>query len=154
MVITTAKFHSTKPELRFWASSNPANGASKIRDGEDLWQMALAGNNSKRLSLLSHTTKTIYHHHHHHHHHQGQEDLKQTEDHWYREEKGEALKWIPFHSFVICFSKTIKLNISVLKPLKMGTRYAVNYYFFQQNIVVNSVKGLKDYLRYKSFFFS
>ena len=27
---------STKPELRFCASSNPARGVSEIRDGEDL----------------------------------------------------------------------------------------------------------------------
>ena len=38
MVITTAQFHSTKPELRFCAGSNPAGGVSEIRDGEDLWQ--------------------------------------------------------------------------------------------------------------------
>ena len=33
VVITTAQLHSTKPELRFCASSNPV---SEIRDGEDL----------------------------------------------------------------------------------------------------------------------
>ena len=38
MVITTAQLHSTKPELRFCAGSNPARGVSEIRDGEDLWQ--------------------------------------------------------------------------------------------------------------------
>ena len=38
MVITTAQLHSTKPELRFCAGSNPAHGVSEIRDGEDLWQ--------------------------------------------------------------------------------------------------------------------
>ena len=38
MVITTAQLHSSKPELRFWAGSNPARGVSKICDGEDLWQ--------------------------------------------------------------------------------------------------------------------
>ena len=38
MVITTAQFHSTKPELRFWSGSNSAGGVSKICDGEDLWQ--------------------------------------------------------------------------------------------------------------------
>ena len=37
-VITTAQLHSTKPELRFCAGSNPARGMSEIRDGEDLWQ--------------------------------------------------------------------------------------------------------------------
>ena len=38
LVITTAQRHSTKPELRFCASSNPALGVSNIRDGEDHWQ--------------------------------------------------------------------------------------------------------------------
>ena len=36
--VTTAQLHSTKPELRFCAGSNPARGVTKIRDGEDLWQ--------------------------------------------------------------------------------------------------------------------
>ena len=36
VVITTAQRHSTKPELRFCAGSNPARGVSEIRDGEDL----------------------------------------------------------------------------------------------------------------------
>ena len=36
VVITTAQFHSTRPELRFWASSNLARGMSEIRDDEDL----------------------------------------------------------------------------------------------------------------------
>ena len=40
VVITTAKLHSTKPELRFWAVSNPAHGSSEICDGEDLWQLS------------------------------------------------------------------------------------------------------------------
>ena len=38
VVITTAQLHSTKPELRFCAGSNPARGVLEIRDGEDLWQ--------------------------------------------------------------------------------------------------------------------
>ena len=38
VVITTAQFHSTKPELRFCAGSNPSCGVSEIHDGEDLWQ--------------------------------------------------------------------------------------------------------------------
>ena len=38
VVITTAQLHSTEPELRFCAGSNPACGISEIRDGEDLWQ--------------------------------------------------------------------------------------------------------------------
>ena len=36
VVITTAKLHSTKPELRFCAGSNPALSVSEIRDDEDL----------------------------------------------------------------------------------------------------------------------
>ena len=36
VVITTVQLHSTKPELRFCAGSNPAHGVSKIHDGEDL----------------------------------------------------------------------------------------------------------------------
>ena len=38
VLITTAQLHSTKPELRFCAGSNPARGVSEIRDGENLWQ--------------------------------------------------------------------------------------------------------------------
>ena len=38
VVITTAQLHSTKPELRFCAGSNPARGVLEICDGEDLWQ--------------------------------------------------------------------------------------------------------------------
>ena len=36
VVITTAQFHSTKPEFRFCAGSNPARGGLEIHDGEDL----------------------------------------------------------------------------------------------------------------------
>ena len=36
VVMATAQLHSTKPELRFCAGSNPACGVSEIRDGEDL----------------------------------------------------------------------------------------------------------------------
>ena len=35
-VTTTAQLHSTKPEIRFCADSNPVRGMSGIRDGEDL----------------------------------------------------------------------------------------------------------------------
>ena len=38
VVITTAQLHSTKPELRYCAGSNPARGVSEICDGEDLSQ--------------------------------------------------------------------------------------------------------------------
>ena len=36
MVITTAQLHSTKPELRFCAGSNPGRGELDIRHSEDL----------------------------------------------------------------------------------------------------------------------
>ena len=36
VVITTAQLHSTNPELRFCAGSNPAPGVLEIHDGEDL----------------------------------------------------------------------------------------------------------------------
>ena len=36
VVITTAKLHSLKPELRFCASSNPAHDVSEISNGENL----------------------------------------------------------------------------------------------------------------------
>ena len=38
VAITTAQLHSTKPELRFCASSNPARSVSEIRNGENLWR--------------------------------------------------------------------------------------------------------------------
>ena len=38
VVITTAQLHSTKPEIRFCAGSNPTRGMSEIRDGQDLRQ--------------------------------------------------------------------------------------------------------------------
>ena len=36
VVITTAQLHSTKPEFKFCAGSNPARDVSEIRDVEDL----------------------------------------------------------------------------------------------------------------------
>ena len=63
MVITTAQLHSSKPELRFCAGSNPARGVSEIRDVEDLWQLSQL-EISLGLSSVNHTTKTIHHHHH------------------------------------------------------------------------------------------
>ena len=38
VVITTSHLHSTKPELRLCAGSDPARGVLEIHDGEDLWQ--------------------------------------------------------------------------------------------------------------------
>ena len=65
VVMTTAKLHSSKPELRFCAGSNPARDVSEIRDGEDLWQWSQL-EIRLCLSSVNHTTKTIHHHHHHH----------------------------------------------------------------------------------------
>ena len=38
VVINTAQLHSTKPQLRFCAGSNPARSMLEIHDGQDLWQ--------------------------------------------------------------------------------------------------------------------
>ena len=35
---TTVQLHSAKPELRFFAGSNPAHSVFEIHDSEDLWQ--------------------------------------------------------------------------------------------------------------------
>ena len=61
VVITTAQLHSTKPEFRFCAGSNPARGVSEIHNGEGL-KMIPVGNKAKRLSLVNDTTKAIHHH--------------------------------------------------------------------------------------------
>ena len=61
VVITTAQFHSAKPELKLCAGSNSAHDVSEIRN-------LPTGNNAKRLSSVNHTTKAIHHHYHHHHH--------------------------------------------------------------------------------------
>ena len=62
MVIATAQLHSTKPELRFCAGSNPACGMLEIQNGEDLLTIVAAGNKAEHLLLVNHTTKTIHHH--------------------------------------------------------------------------------------------
>ena len=36
VVFTAAQLHSTKPELRYWAGSNPPGDMPEIQDGEDL----------------------------------------------------------------------------------------------------------------------
>ena len=60
MVITAAQIHSTKPELRFCAVSNPARGVSEIRNGEDSDNgMVSAGNKATHLSSVNHIIKTI-----------------------------------------------------------------------------------------------
>ena len=54
VVITTAQLHSTKPEFRFCAGSNPARGVSEICDGEDLWQwsrLEIRLNGFRRLTI-------------------------------------------------------------------------------------------------------
>ena len=62
VVITTAQLHSTKPELRFWFKP------CSRRAGDSRWwgslAMVPAGNKAKRLSSVSHTTKTMHHLHH------------------------------------------------------------------------------------------
>ena len=63
VVITTTQLHSTEPELRFYAGSNPARGLLEICDGKDLRQWSLLEINAKGLSSVTHTTKTIHHHH-------------------------------------------------------------------------------------------
>ena len=89
VVIITTQLHSTKPDLRFCAGSNPARSVSEIRDGEDLWQWSRL-EIRLRLSSVNHTTKTIHHHHHHHHHHQLQYTMFITNNHaslplWWKE---------------------------------------------------------------------
>ena len=62
MVITIAHLHSTKPEFRFSADSDPAHSLHV----EDLrcWgslAMVLAANKAKCLSLVNHTTNVNHH---------------------------------------------------------------------------------------------
>ena len=64
VVITTVQLHSTKPELRFCAGSNPARLVGDSRWWGSL-TMVPAGNKAKRLLSVNHTTKTIHHHLHH-----------------------------------------------------------------------------------------
>ena len=64
MVITTAQPHSTKPEHRFCAGSNPAGSVSEILDGEDLCQWSRLQIRLNAFSSVNHTTKTTHHHHH------------------------------------------------------------------------------------------
>ena len=66
VVITTAQLHSSKPELRLCAGSNPVHGVSEIRDGEDLLQWSQL-EIRLRLSSVNHTTKIIHHHPSHSH---------------------------------------------------------------------------------------
>ena len=56
LIITTLQFHSAKPEVRFCAGSNPAHDVSEIYDDG---KNGPAGNKSKLLSLVKHTTKKI-----------------------------------------------------------------------------------------------
>ena len=61
-----AQLHSTKPELNLTKScSNSARSVLYIRDDDDL-KMVPTGNKAKRLSLVTHNTKTIHHHYHRH----------------------------------------------------------------------------------------
>ena len=58
--ITTAQLHSTKPELRFSAGSNPVRGVSEIGICKDFRQFVMIGNKDKCLLSLNHATKTIH----------------------------------------------------------------------------------------------
>ena len=55
VVITTAHPHSSKPDLRFCAGSNPALQWSRLE--------------IIRLNAFCRSTIPNHHHHHHHHHH-------------------------------------------------------------------------------------
>ena len=63
VVIDTAQLHSTKFELWFCTSSNPA--CDLLEDSRWLESLTIvpAGNKAKRLSSVNHTAKTIHHHH-------------------------------------------------------------------------------------------
>ena len=61
VVITTAKLHSTKSELRFCAGSNPTHGVSEICDGKNLWQWSWLEIRRKRLLSINHSAKTNHH---------------------------------------------------------------------------------------------
>ena len=56
MVITTAQFHSSTPDLRFKLCV-----MLEIHDVEDMF-MVPAENKAKHLSTVNHTIKTIHHH--------------------------------------------------------------------------------------------
>ena len=67
VVITTAQFHSTKPEIMFCAGSNPSCGVLEIRGGEDLWQwsrLEIRINASRRSTIpksnLSSSSSSIH----------------------------------------------------------------------------------------------
>ena len=61
VVSTTAQLHSTKPELRFCAGSDPACSMSEIRDGEDLrqWSRPEIRLNAFRWSIIPQKQFTI-----------------------------------------------------------------------------------------------
>ena len=69
----STQIYSSKSELRICAGSYPTCGVSEIRDGKEL-TMDPARNKAKRLSSVSHTTKTV------HHHHQQQSDMTLVHD--------------------------------------------------------------------------
>ena len=56
--ITTAQLHSTKPEPRFCAGSNPAHGLSDICGGGGYLTMVPAGNKAQYFSSVNYTTKS------------------------------------------------------------------------------------------------
>ena len=58
LTITTAQFHSSKPELLFCAGLNTACSVLEISNSEDLWQWSLTVNKAKCFSSVKHNTKT------------------------------------------------------------------------------------------------
>ena len=71
VIIAATQLRSTKSELRLFAGSNLTRGVLEIYNGENFWQWFRLETRGKRLSLVSHSTKTIHHppppHHHHYH---------------------------------------------------------------------------------------
>ena len=54
MVIAAEQLHSTNPEFRFCAGSNPARGVSEIHNDKDLWEWSRLEKrlNASRWSII------------------------------------------------------------------------------------------------------
>ena len=61
VVTNTVQLHSTKPELKFCAGSNPVCNVSKICDVADLWQWFRLEIRLNAFRRSNHTIKIIYH---------------------------------------------------------------------------------------------
>ena len=62
VVLATAQFHPTKPELTFSVVSNPLCCVSEIYDGENLWIWSRLEIRLNSLAM-NHSAKTIHQHH-------------------------------------------------------------------------------------------